>query len=93
MISTPSPLKQGSPSFPTKFCLEIHALLGYYTASCGNCLPIFRANISVTSSRVKSLVKNHHTMLRNIPEEQRSHQHLSGRQDSKFFPCMCARRH
>jgi hypothetical protein len=92
MISTPSPLKQGSPSFPTKFILEISALLGYYAASYGNCLPIFQANISVTSSRVKSLVNSHHSILHNIPEEQRSHQHLSGRQDSKFFPCMCARR-
>jgi hypothetical protein len=33
---------------------EICALLGYYAASCGNCLPIFRDNVSVLSSRVKS---------------------------------------
>jgi hypothetical protein len=33
---------------------EICALLGYYPASCGNCLPTFRDNVSVPSSRVKS---------------------------------------
>jgi hypothetical protein len=33
---------------------EICALLGHYAASCGNCLPTFRDNVSVTSSRVKS---------------------------------------
>jgi hypothetical protein len=29
---------------------EICGLLGYYTASCGNCLPTFRDNVSVPSS-------------------------------------------
>jgi hypothetical protein len=33
---------------------DICALLGYYAASCGNCLPTFRDNVSVPSSRVKS---------------------------------------
>jgi hypothetical protein len=33
---------------------EICALLGYCAASCGNCLPTFRDNVSVPSSRVKS---------------------------------------
>jgi hypothetical protein len=33
---------------------EICSLLGYYTASCDNCLPTFRDNLSVPSSRVKS---------------------------------------
>jgi hypothetical protein len=33
---------------------QICALLGYYAASCGNCLPTFRDNVSVPSSRVKS---------------------------------------
>jgi hypothetical protein len=33
---------------------EICALLGYYAASGGNCLPTFRYNVSVPSSRVKS---------------------------------------
>jgi hypothetical protein len=33
---------------------EICALLGYYAASCDNCLPTFRDNISVPSSRVKN---------------------------------------
>jgi hypothetical protein len=31
---------------------EICALLGYYTASCGNCLPTFQDNVSVPSSRI-----------------------------------------
>jgi hypothetical protein len=31
---------------------EICCLLGYYMASCGNCLPTFRGNIWVPSSRV-----------------------------------------
>jgi hypothetical protein len=29
---------------------EICALLGYYAASCGNCLPTFRDKVSVPSS-------------------------------------------
>ena len=33
---------------------EICALLGYYAASCGNCLLTFRDKVSVPSSRVKS---------------------------------------
>ena len=32
---------------------EICALLGYYAASCGHCLPTFRDNISVPSSRIR----------------------------------------
>jgi hypothetical protein len=31
---------------------EICGLLGYYAASCGNCLPTFRYYVSVPSSRV-----------------------------------------
>jgi hypothetical protein len=75
-------------------CLfEICALLGYYAASYGNCLPTFRDNVSVPSSRVKSpnriredgtdtffrnVVNNYHITLRNIPEERRYHQHRGG---------------
>jgi hypothetical protein len=33
---------------------EFCSLLGYYAAACGNCLPTFRDNVSVPSSRVKS---------------------------------------
>jgi hypothetical protein len=33
---------------------EICALLGYYTTSCGNCLPTCQENLSVPSSRIKS---------------------------------------
>jgi hypothetical protein len=37
---------------------EIRGLLGYYTASCGNCLQTFRDNV---------LVNNYHTTQRNMP--------------------------
>jgi hypothetical protein len=33
---------------------EICALLGYYAASCSNCLPTFGDNVSVPFSRVKN---------------------------------------
>jgi hypothetical protein len=33
---------------------EICGLLGYYVASCGKCLPTFRDNVSVPSSRVNN---------------------------------------
>jgi hypothetical protein len=42
---------------------EICALLGYYAASCGNCLPTRCPETSVD---------NYHMMPRNIPEERRS---------------------
>jgi hypothetical protein len=32
---------------------DICTLLGYYAASCGNCLSTFRDNVSVPSSRIK----------------------------------------
>jgi hypothetical protein len=62
----------------------ICGLLGNYTASCGNCLPTFRDNVSVPSSRVNSprypemSVNNYHTAPLNIPEERRSHQNRGG---------------
>jgi hypothetical protein len=37
-----------------RYIAEIRAFLGYYTASCCNCLATFWANVSVPSSRVKS---------------------------------------
>jgi hypothetical protein len=43
----------GTKLLQTDVC-EICGLLGYYAASCGNCLPTFRDNVSVPSSRVKS---------------------------------------
>jgi hypothetical protein len=54
---------------------EIYALLGYYTASCGNCLPMFRDNVSVRVRVVRcpeTSVNNYHTTPRNIAEERRS---------------------
>ena len=52
-----SETREGSPSAPE--CANVHnkicALLVYYAASCRNCLPTFRENVSVPSSRVKSL--------------------------------------
>jgi hypothetical protein len=35
---------------PKKFDTESCGLLGYYTASCGICLPTFRDNVSVPTS-------------------------------------------
>jgi hypothetical protein len=54
---------------------KICCLLGYYAASCGNCWPTFRDNVSVPSSRVKKSksVQNSHSTLCNIPEELISH--------------------
>jgi hypothetical protein len=52
-----------------KVSYQICALLGYYAASCGNCL--------LTHCHETS-VNNYHTMSRNIPEERRSHQHRGG---------------
>jgi hypothetical protein len=67
---------------------EICALLGYYTASCGNSLPTFRDNVSVPCHRGSrnprrplkmgpirrfiTSVKDYHPMPRNMPEERRS---------------------
>jgi hypothetical protein len=34
---------------------EICGLLGYYAASCGNCLPTFRDNVSVPSQKTADL--------------------------------------
>jgi hypothetical protein len=58
----------------------IYSLLGYYTASCGNCLPTCRDNVSVTSWPVKigpircseTSGNSYHTTPCNIPEESRS---------------------
>jgi hypothetical protein len=49
---------------------EIWGLLGYYAASYGNCLPTFRDNVSIPSSRVKSpsVVNNCHRR-RVIPQK------------------------
>jgi len=44
------------------------ALLGYYEASGGNFLPMFRDNLSAPSSGVK----NYHYSLRNNPEQRNS---------------------
>jgi hypothetical protein len=35
-----------------QWSVEICALLGYYTGSCGNCLQTFRVNVSVSSSLI-----------------------------------------
>jgi hypothetical protein len=43
---------------------EICALLGYYTASCGNCLPIRCPETSIN---------NYHRTPCNVPEERRSY--------------------
>jgi hypothetical protein len=48
-------VKKLSDFYGTNIFIEICGLLGYYAASCGNCLPTFRVNVSVPSLRVKSL--------------------------------------
>ena len=58
---------------------EICALLGYYAASCGNCVPTFRSHLqgSLTleydNSCPETSVNKYHTTARSIPEERRSH--------------------
>jgi hypothetical protein len=49
-------------------------VLGYYAASCGNCLLTFRDKVLVPSSWVKNptSVSNYHMTPCNIPEEHRS---------------------
>jgi hypothetical protein len=87
-----SHLLRGLPSdMKTEYVHEICALLGYYAASCGNCLPTFRDNVSdswpVKMGPIrcpKTSVNNYHTTPRNNPEERRSHQHRSGSLKSRI---------
>jgi hypothetical protein len=81
---------------------EICGLLGYYAVSCRNCLPTFRDNVSVPSSRVKSpsrkacpetTLKNYHTTSRNTPEDRRFHQHHGGSLKSKCWQLWCTSKH
>jgi hypothetical protein len=50
---------------------EICALLGYYAASCGICLPTFRDNVQVPSSRVDflTLEDGTYTLSRNVGKQ------------------------
>jgi hypothetical protein len=48
---------------------EICAPPGYYTASCGNCLPTFRDNVSAPCSRVKSLGHGAYTLSRIVGKQ------------------------
>jgi hypothetical protein len=51
---------------------DICALLGYYTASSGNCLPTFPDNVSVPFSRVKkskTLEDGTNTLPRNVSKQ------------------------
>jgi hypothetical protein len=48
------PIFWGAPKKLVVFQVEICALLRYYVASGGNCLPTFRDNVSVPSSTAKS---------------------------------------
>jgi hypothetical protein len=50
---------------------EVCALLGYYAASCGECLPTFRDSVLVPSSRVKG-------PRRNTSGERTTRQHHGG---------------
>jgi hypothetical protein len=53
VINTLSQTQKYGGSFVKLHIYEICALLGYYAASCENCLSTFRHNVSVPSSRVK----------------------------------------
>jgi len=54
-----------------------YALLGYYAASSGNCLPTFRDNLCGNDSFSlmfrETSARNYHYSLRNNPEERSSH--------------------
>jgi hypothetical protein len=74
-------------------CIEICALLRYYTALSGSSVLTFRDNLLVPSSRVKKMgpigcletsVQNYHSALHNIPEERRSHSHHGGSLKSRM---------
>ena len=64
-----------SVGLSASFMYEICALLGYYAASCGNCLPTFR-DVSLPyffpswTYLPLEMVNNYHMTLRNIPEER-----------------------
>ena len=53
--------------------VEICGLLGYYTATCGNCSPTLR--------------DNYHTTPHNTPEDRRSHQHRGRSLKSRLNMC------
>jgi hypothetical protein len=53
---------------------EIYALLGYYAASCDNCLPTLRDNVSIR--RPEKSVNDYHTTPRNIPEQRECEESL-----------------
>jgi hypothetical protein len=77
-IKTPDRPGRSLVVTPTTLSHEIRVLLAYYAALCGNCLPTFRDNVSVPSSRVKSRTP------RNIPEERRYYQHRGGSLKSRL---------
>ena len=47
-------------------------LLGYYNVSIGNCLPTLTPEMRLMTYAI-TLVRNHHYLLRNNPEECSSH--------------------
>jgi hypothetical protein len=73
------------------------SVLGYYTASSGNSLPMFRDNLSAPSSRFKvpleigplscpeTSVRNYYYSLINSPEENSSHLLGGGRLRSPIY--------
>jgi hypothetical protein len=72
---------------------EMCALLGNYTAYSSNSLPMFRDNLSVTSSRVQkswlgcleTSIRNYHYTLCNIQEKRSSHVNLVHALPPYFF--------
>jgi hypothetical protein len=48
---------------------EICAVLGYYAASCDDCFPSFRENVSAPSSRVLTREDGTDTLFRNVGKQ------------------------
>jgi hypothetical protein len=84
--------------------VENCVLLGYYAASSGNFLPMFRDKLLVPSSDVSTLrmgpigcpetsVRNYHYSLRNNPEERSSQLLRGGSLKSRIYFILCIKFH
>ena len=82
------------------FVYEICAVLEYYAALSGCCVPTFRDNLPSHLQGSRSLkigpigfpetsAQNYHSALRNISDERRSHLLRGGSLKSRLFVCMC----
>jgi hypothetical protein len=68
-------LQFGMQCIITFYVTDICDLLGYYAESCSNCLPTFRDNVSVPSSRVGLLAREYgnDTLSRNVGNQLPHH--------------------